>query len=144
MTIILSCLNSIYNRLNTGSLQNNETVISIKLSCNICLRIKGPEPQEPEPYQNDTAPHHWIIWLAMCRDPCCGSGRFFWPDQDFALYCSLLYFTPDWTLGIVSRDFVVCFLVSFYRSHISTHQERVLLLLKVRFCIKFFDFRVRP
>jgi hypothetical protein len=46
--------------------------------------------------------------------------------------------------GIVSRDFVVCFLVSFDRSHISTHQERVLLLLKVRFCIEFFDFRVRP
>jgi hypothetical protein len=39
--------------------------------------------------------------------------------------------------GIVSRDFVVCFLVSFNRSDISTHQERVLLLLKVRF-------RVRP
>jgi hypothetical protein len=46
--------------------------------------------------------------------------------------------------GIVSRDFVVCFLVSFNRSDISTHQERVLLLLKVRFHIKFFDFRVRP
>jgi hypothetical protein len=35
--------------------------------------------------------------------------------------------------GIVSRDFVVCFLVSFDRSHISTHQEWVLLLLKVFF-----------
>jgi hypothetical protein len=44
--------------------------------------------------------------------------------------------------GIVSRDFVVCFLVSFDRSHISTHQKWVLLLLKVRFCIEFFDFRV--
>jgi hypothetical protein len=44
--------------------------------------------------------------------------------------------------GIVSRDFVVCFLVSFDRSYISTHQERVLLLLKVRFCFEFFDFRV--
>jgi hypothetical protein len=44
--------------------------------------------------------------------------------------------------GIVSRDFVVCFLVSFDRSDISTHQEWVLLLLKVSFCIKFFDFRV--
>jgi hypothetical protein len=43
--------------------------------------------------------------------------------------------------GIVSRDFVV---VSFDRSDISTHQEWVLLLLKVRFCIEFFDFRVRP
>jgi hypothetical protein len=31
--------------------------------------------------------------------------------------------------GIVSRDFVVCFLVSFDRSDISTHQEWVLLLL---------------
>jgi hypothetical protein len=40
--------------------------------------------------------------------------------------------------GIVSRDFVVCFLVSFNRSYISTHQERVLLLLKVRFRIEFF------
>jgi hypothetical protein len=46
--------------------------------------------------------------------------------------------------GIVSRDFVVCFLVPFDRSHISKHQERVLLLLKVRFRIEFFDFRVRP
>jgi hypothetical protein len=46
--------------------------------------------------------------------------------------------------GIVSRDFVVCFLVSFDRSDISAHQERVLLLLKVRFRIEFFDFRVRP
>jgi hypothetical protein len=46
--------------------------------------------------------------------------------------------------GIVSRDFVVCFLVSFDRYDISTHQERVLLLLKVRFRIEFFNFRVRP
>jgi hypothetical protein len=37
---------------------------------------------------------------------------------------------------------VVCFLLSFDRSDISTHQERVLLLLKVRFHIEFFDFRV--
>jgi hypothetical protein len=37
---------------------------------------------------------------------------------------------------------VVCFLVSFDRSDISTHQEWVLLLLKVRFHIEFFDFRV--
>jgi hypothetical protein len=44
--------------------------------------------------------------------------------------------------GIVSRDFVVCFLVSIDRSDISTHQEWVLLLLKVRFHVKFFDFRV--
>jgi hypothetical protein len=44
--------------------------------------------------------------------------------------------------GIVSRDFVVCFLVSFDRSYISTHPEWVLLLLKVRFRIEFFDFRV--
>jgi hypothetical protein len=28
--------------------------------------------------------------------------------------------------GIVSRDFVVCFVVSFDRSYIYTHQERVL------------------
>jgi hypothetical protein len=39
---------------------------------------------------------------------------------------------------------VVCFLVSFDRSDISTQQERVLLLLKVHFHIEFFDFRVRP
>jgi hypothetical protein len=44
--------------------------------------------------------------------------------------------------GIVSRDFMVCFLLSFDRSDISIHQEWVLLLLKVRFRIKFFDFRV--
>jgi hypothetical protein len=43
--------------------------------------------------------------------------------------------------GIVSRDFEVCFLVSFDRSDISKHQEWVLLLLKVRFCVEFFDFR---
>jgi hypothetical protein len=36
-------------------------------------------------------------------------------------FCSILYFFK----GIVSRDFVVCFLVSFDRSDISTHQERV-------------------
>jgi hypothetical protein len=46
--------------------------------------------------------------------------------------------------GIVSRDLVVCFFVSFDRSDISAHQERVLLLLKVRLRIDFFDFRVRP
>jgi hypothetical protein len=45
--------------------------------------------------------------------------------------------------GIVSRDFMVCFLVSFDRSDISTHQERGVLFLKVRFRIEFFDFRVR-
>jgi hypothetical protein len=39
---------------------------------------------------------------------------------------------------------MVCFLVSFDRSYISTHQERVLLLLKVRFRIEFFDFCVWP
>jgi hypothetical protein len=44
--------------------------------------------------------------------------------------------------GIVSRDFVVCFLVSFDRSDISTHQERVILLLEVHFRVEFFDFRV--
>jgi hypothetical protein len=35
---------------------------------------------------------------------------------------------------------VVCFLVSFDRSDISTHQERVLLLLKVSFRVEFFIF----
>jgi hypothetical protein len=33
--------------------------------------------------------------------------------------------------GIVSQDFVVCFFVSFDGSDIYTHQERILLLLKV-------------
>jgi hypothetical protein len=45
--------------------------------------------------------------------------------------------------GIVPRDFVVCFLASCDRSDTSTHQERGLLFLKVRFSIEFFDFRVR-
>jgi hypothetical protein len=55
-----------------------------------------------------------------------------------------LFFNPAQceVKGIVSRDFVVCFLLSFDRSDISTHQERVLLILKVRFRIEFFDFRV--
>jgi hypothetical protein len=43
---------------------------------------------------------------------------------------------------VVSQDCVVCFLESFDRSDISTHQEWVLLLLKVRFHIEFFDFRI--
>jgi hypothetical protein len=34
-------------------------------------------------------------------------------------------------------------IVSFDRSDISAHQERVLLLLKVRFRIEFFNFHVR-
>jgi hypothetical protein len=44
--------------------------------------------------------------------------------------------------GIVSRDFVVGFLVSFDRSEVSTQKEQVHLLLKFRFRVKFFDFRV--
>jgi hypothetical protein len=44
--------------------------------------------------------------------------------------------------GIVSRDFVVCFLVSIDRPDISPHQEWVLLLLKVCFPVEFFDIRV--
>jgi hypothetical protein len=44
--------------------------------------------------------------------------------------------------GIVSRDFVVSFLVSFDRLEVPTHTERVRLLLILRFRIKFFDFRV--
>jgi hypothetical protein len=58
-------------------------------------------------------------------------------------YC-IVWLNVQLLKGIVSRDFVVCFLVSFDRSNIYTHQERVLLLLKVRFRIKFFDFRVWP
>jgi hypothetical protein len=42
--------------------------------------------------------------------------------------------------GTVSRDFVICFLVSFDRSDVSTHKERVHLLLKFRFRVEFFDF----
>jgi hypothetical protein len=52
-------------------------------------------------------------------------------DYDYKTFCVFK--------GIVSRDFVVCFLVSFDRSDIYTHQERVLMLLKVRFRIEFFD-----
>jgi hypothetical protein len=37
---------------------------------------------------------------------------------------------------------MVCFLVSFDRSEVSTHKERVHLLFKFRFHVKFFDFRV--
>jgi hypothetical protein len=37
--------------------------------------------------------------------------------------------------GIVSRDFVVCFVVSFNRYDVPTHMEWVLLLLKFRFCV---------
>jgi hypothetical protein len=44
--------------------------------------------------------------------------------------------------GIVSRDFVVCFLVSFDRYEVATHKERVHLLSKFRFCVVFFDFHV--
>jgi hypothetical protein len=44
--------------------------------------------------------------------------------------------------GIVSRDFVVLFLVSFERSEVPTHTEHVRLLLKLRFRVAFFDFRV--
>jgi hypothetical protein len=61
------------------------------------------------------------------------SERFFVLFILYCLYCNIK--------GIVSRDFVVCFLVSFDRSDISTHQEWVLLLLKVRFRIEFFNFR---
>jgi hypothetical protein len=42
--------------------------------------------------------------------------------------------------GIVSWDFVICFLVSFDRSDISTHQERVLLLFKSSFSCQIFRF----
>jgi hypothetical protein len=40
---------------------------------------------------------------------------------------------------IVSRDFVVCFLVSF---EVPKHKERVHLLFTFKFRAKFFDFRV--
>jgi hypothetical protein len=69
-------------------------------------------------------------------------------SSTFLIYCnknkqtSKVHEKIDAFKGIVSRDFVVCFLVSFDRSHISKHQEWVLLLLKVRFRIEFFNFRV--
>jgi hypothetical protein len=44
--------------------------------------------------------------------------------------------------GIVSRDLCICFLYHPIDLKISTHKERVLLLLKFRFRVKFFDFRV--
>jgi hypothetical protein len=40
--------------------------------------------------------------------------------------------------GIVSRDFMVCFLVSFNRSEVSAHKKRVYLLLQFHFCVEFF------
>jgi hypothetical protein len=43
--------------------------------------------------------------------------------------------------GIVSRDFVVSFLVSFDRSEVPTHTERIYLLFIFRFRVEFFDFR---
>jgi hypothetical protein len=57
-------------------------------------------------------------------------------------YCNMKKFHNFWKRfkGIVSRDFVVCFLVSFDRFYIFTHQERVLLLLKVRFVSNFLIF----
>jgi hypothetical protein len=42
--------------------------------------------------------------------------------------------------GIVSRDFVVCFLVSFDKSHISTYQEWVLFAFKSSFSCRIFRF----
>jgi hypothetical protein len=43
---------------------------------------------------------------------------------------------------VVVLIFVVCFLVSFNWSDISSNQKWVLLLLKVRFLIEFSDFRI--
>jgi hypothetical protein len=62
--------------------------------------------------------------------------------QYFQVNSIFFYYSICAVKGIVSRDFVVCFLVSFNRSHISTHEEWVLLLVKVCFLIEFFDFRV--
>jgi hypothetical protein len=44
--------------------------------------------------------------------------------------------------GIVSRNFLVCLLMSFDRCEVPTQKERVLLLLKFRFRVEFFDFRI--
>jgi hypothetical protein len=43
---------------------------------------------------------------------------------------------------IVTRDFVVCFLVSFDSYEVPTHSELVHLHFKFRFCVKYFNFRV--
>jgi hypothetical protein len=64
--------------------------------------------------------------------------RYTFPEYSYREYAFCEYIVK----GIVSRDFVVCVLVSFDRSDISTHQEWVLLLLKVSFRIEFFYFRV--
>jgi hypothetical protein len=66
------------------------------------------------------------------------------PPPTPLLYYDSAQKSPLFLKGIVSRDFVVCFLVSFDRSYISTHKEQVILLLKVRFRTEFFDFRVWP
>jgi hypothetical protein len=81
--------------------------------------------------------------LAQLLSSCQNSGIFLKVQGDIVSQ-SIFTENPENIKGIVSRDFVVCFLVSFDRSYISTHQERVLLLLKVRFRIEFFDFHVRP
>jgi hypothetical protein len=51
--------------------------------------------------------------------------------------------STQWIKGIVSRDFAVCFLVSFDRSEVCIHAGAcVRLLLKFRFRNEFFNFRV--
>jgi hypothetical protein len=44
-------------------------------------------------------------------------------------------------IWLISRDFVVCFLVYFDRSEVPPHTERVRLLLKLCFLVNFFYFR---
>jgi hypothetical protein len=44
--------------------------------------------------------------------------------------------------GIVSRDFVVCILVSFDRSEVPTHTKSLRLPLRFRLHVEFFDLRV--
>jgi hypothetical protein len=56
----------------------------------------------------------------------------------------VLYIRVSFFKGIVSRDLHILyvFLIPFDRSEVSTHKERVLLLLKFCFRVEFFDFCV--
>jgi hypothetical protein len=59
------------------------------------------------------------------------------------MYCICIKNNEMLFKRIVSRDFVVCFLVSFARSEVPTHTECVRLLLKLHFCFELFDFASR-
>jgi hypothetical protein len=59
-------------------------------------------------------------------------------NSQVIIYAMVMYLLK----GIVSRELVVCSLVSFYRSEVPTHTDRVRLLVKFRFRVEFLDFRV--